>query len=78
MESILQNLVVALVPILLKDAEQALKLQINPNDQTWVHGLINEIVGLIKRYIPEWLEPSVEEVEQIVAAEIEKLLGMSS
>lgn len=78
MENIVQSLVSVLVPILLKDAEEALKLKINPNDQTWVHGLINEIVGLIKRYIPEWLEPSVEEIEQLVAAEIEKLLGMSS
>lgn len=78
MENLVQVLVSALVPILIKEAEALLHVQPDPNDHSWVLGLINEVVGLIQQYIPGWLAPDVEEVKKLVAAEIEKLLGMSS
>jgi len=77
MSPILQNLITLLVPILLQFAEQQLGATPNPNDKTWVAGLIQEIVSLIMKYIPGWMAPSVQQIEQVVAAEIEKLLGIT-
>lgn len=75
MNNLVQLLVSALVPVLMQVAESLLNVQPQPNDPSWVAGLIAEMVGLVQKYIPSWLAPSVQEVEALVAAEIEKLLG---
>jgi phage-related protein len=72
MPAIVQQLITMLVPILIQIAESALHVTPNPNDPSWVAGLINEIMSLIQKYIPSWLMPTVQEVEALVAAEVEK------
>jgi hypothetical protein len=74
MSSIVQELISLIVPCLIQEAESLLKINVNPKDPSWVAGMINEIVVLLQKWIPGWLMPSVQEVEQLVAAEIEKLI----
>lgn len=74
MGNLVQSLISSLVPVLISVAEEAMGVKPNPQDSGWVSGLINEIVGLIQKYIPAWLSPSVQEIEQLVSAEVEKVL----
>lgn len=75
--NLLQMLITTLLPVLIQIAEGVLGVKPNPQDASWVAALIQEIVGLVQKYIPAWLLPSVEEIEMLVAAEVEKLLGAS-
>lgn len=72
---LVQLLISSLGPVLLQIAETALGVKPDPSDPSWIAGLIAEIVGLVQKYIPEWLLPEVAELEQLIAAEVEKLLG---
>ena len=71
---LLQLMIGSLVPVLLQIAEQSMGVKPDPQDPSWVAGLISEVVGLVQKYIPSWLLPEVEELEQLIAAEVEKLL----
>ena len=71
---IIEKLVTILVPILLQIIEEASGVTPNPNDPSWIAGLIGEIVSLIQKFIPSWLAPSIVDLEQLVAAELEKIL----
>lgn len=75
MSVLIQTLITALVPILLQEAESLLGVKPNPEDTSWVYKLIAELVSLLQKYLPASLAPSVQEVEQLVAAEVEKLLS---
>lgn len=77
MTNIVEVLVSTLVPILVQEAEALLGVTPNPNDNSWVAALIQEMVGLIQKYIPAWMAPSVQDIEQLVAAEIEKVLAIT-
>jgi phage-related protein len=74
MSPLVQSLITTLVPILVNIAESLLNVTPTPNDPSWVAGLINEIMSLIQKYIPAFLMPSIQEVEALVAAEIEKYI----
>lgn len=73
-----QNLIVTFLPMIVQLIESETGVAPNPNDASWVKGLIAEVVSLVQKWIPAWALPAVEDVEAFVAAEVEKLLGQSS
>jgi hypothetical protein len=73
--SLIQTLITTILPVLLQIAEAALGVKPDPTDASWVAALLKEIVGLVQKFIPSWLLPPVQELEALIAAEIEKLLG---
>ncbi len=80
MSALLKTLITTLLPVLIQIAESALGVKPDPTDSSWVAGLIQEIVGLVQKYIPSWLVSGgeLQAIEQFVAAEVEKLLGSTS
>jgi hypothetical protein len=74
MSNLVQMLVSTLVPLLMQEAEALLGVKPDPNDSSWVSGLLKEMVGLISKWIPGWLAPEVDALEQLIAAEVEKYL----
>ena len=74
MSTFVQQLITMLIPLLVQEAEQLLGVVANPTDASWVASLVAEIAKLVESFIPSWLAPSLQEIEQLVVAELEKIL----
>ena len=72
--SLVETLVTALVPILVKEAETLLGLGSKPSGPAWITELVNDVVDLLDKSLPAWIAPSEEAVKGLVEAAVAKLL----
>jgi len=70
----MKDIIEALVPVLLAEAEQAIGAQPSTN-QAWIAGLVNEMMSLIGKKVPSWLLPSEQELAVLVEDAIAKVLN---
>lgn len=74
MEKLLESLLAAILPILLKEADKLLGYHSSSSSHEWVIGLVDDICKIFDSKLPGFMKPSEEELKILIEDAIKKLL----